>query len=281
MPTKIQWCDETLNIIGGCSHAGSKGCDNCFAARMAATRLKNHPLYKGLTKWVNGQPQWTGELRVDLDRLEQLLKWKKTRRIFVCSMSDLFHENVMDDQIQEIWQLCRNSHHTYLWLTKRIDRALKWANLTERTWTPNIHIGVSICTQAEADEKIPILLQIPAAVHYISYEPALEYVDFTRLNLGNGVMYDALSGIILEPGSETSGDGINKLNGLIAGCESINGKLGRPAKIDWFRSARDQCLEAGVPFLLKQTSGYINGRCIVVPMPYLDGRQWAQLPEAR
>ena len=248
--TKIQWATDVWNPITGCTPI-SDGCKNCYAKRMA-TRLRGRFVYPADEPFrVTFHP----------DRLEQPFHWKKPRRIFVCSMGDLFHEDVRADDIGEIFRVMSFAkQHTFILLTKRP----KWAKhyysiiFPEIAEYPNVWLGVSVSTQKDADRLIPVLLQIPAALIFISYEPAL-------------------SSLCLRP------KWLEKLGLLIAGCES--GPKRRTAKIEWFRSVKDQCVEAGVPFFLKQMgNGFIKPETLkysrkVLKMPTLDGQVWDQMPK--
>ncbi|HEA68235.1 MAG TPA: DUF5131 family protein [Desulfobacterales bacterium] len=255
--TNIPYIGFSWNPIAMRCTPCSPGCAHCWHLKRADMLAKN-PMIDN-TPPDSLQDAYAGIVGPTLVQSRLKIPGGKPKRIGVQFMGDLFHKDVTDDQIQEIWQLCRNSHHTYLWLTKRIDRALKWANLTERTWTPNIHIGVSICTQAEADEKVPILLSIPAAVRFVSVEPMLEKVSLRRPS-ARGRSFRA-------------GDWINGLSWCVAGCESGPGR--RPAKIEWFRDLRDQCEMAGTPYFLKQMD--VDGK--IISMPKLDGKIYQEFPQ--
>lgn len=120
--SKVEWCDATWNVITGCSVA-SPACTNCYAMRLSGTRLKDHPSRKGLTKIVNGKPVWTGDVRFNEEWLTQPLKWRKPRKIFVCAHGDLFHENVPDEWINEVFAVMAMApRHTFMVLTKRAAR---------------------------------------------------------------------------------------------------------------------------------------------------------------
>jgi len=121
MPTKIPWTDETWNVVTGCTPC-SIGCTNCFAARMAATRLKHHPRYEGLATINDGKARWTGEVRLNHDVLEQPLRWRKPRRVFVASMGDLFHKDIPDEFIAAVLGVMAASGQIYQVLTKRAER---------------------------------------------------------------------------------------------------------------------------------------------------------------
>ena len=262
MPSKIEWTDETWPVVTGCSHAGSPGCDSCYAARMAATRLKHHPRYKGLAVIKDGRPQWTGEVRLNHDVLEQPLHWRKPRRVFVCSMSDLFHPSVPSDYIYKVFGVMALSfQHTFQVLTKRPQRMfdvlshyaraeIHRTNLLGRdpmnvsTWPlSNVWLGVSVENQAAADERIPLLLQTPAAVRFVSVEPTLAGID----------LWPYLDPGYYEPAYYSKPN--PTLDWVICGGES--GPGARPMDPDWPRSLRDQCQAAGTPYFFKQWGAWI------------------------
>src|SRR5579872_1382756 len=197
--TKIEWTDKVWNPTVGCS-IFSPGCARCYAMKLAhgLERRFDMPKYRGLTKVVNGNPVWTGEVRLDEAALLQPLKWKRGRRIFVNSMSDLFHESLPDEMIDRVFAvmaLC--PQHTFQCLTKRAERMQKYiaeivadqqlglnrfgiaalatglhgpAGSLPLWPLPNVWLGVSAERQQEADERIPHLLETPAAVRFISAE---------------------------------------------------------------------------------------------------------------
>jgi len=267
--TTIEWTDASWNPVTGCKEI-SPGCANCYAARLAATRLKNHPDYKGLAinQNLSGQDllhqstqRWTGEVRLHPDRLEEPLHWRKPRKIFVCDMSDLFHEDVPKLFICKIFDvIARCPQHTFQILTKRPKDMLAFFNAalldigdavkshpqltpqqlrvgigTTCNWPlPNVWLGTSVEHQHFADERIPFLLQTPAAVRFLSCEPLLGPVNLLRAGLGPKMPNDAAGW----------------LHWVICGGES--GPGARPMHPDWARSLRDQCQAAGVPFFFKQ-----------------------------
>ena len=262
--TLIEWTDATWNPITGCTLV-SEGCRNCYAATLAATRLKNHASRKGLARLnAAGEAKFTGEVRFNEDWIDQPLHWLKSRGIFVCAHGDLFHENVPDQWIDRVFSvMARARQHTFQVPTKRPERAREY--LTERAdreigraqdrqltgphpvpALPNVWIGTSVEDQATADARIPHLLATPAAVRFISAEPLLGPVDLTEW--------------LHDPGCMTFGDGCScrdfggphdlGLGWVIVGGES--GPNARPMHPDWARSLRDQCTEAGVPFFFKQ-----------------------------
>jgi protein gp37 len=208
-------------------------------------------------QFANGHPQWTGKVELIESKLEEPLRWRTPKRIFVDSMSDLWHEKLPVAHIASVYAVMRLAHwHTYQVLTKRPEvrlRAFKstefWA-LVERSeekfadlrnisarpeaqiQTPWIWEAVSVEDQKTADERIPLLLQTPAALRFVSYEPALGPVDFHLETYPEGAYLDW----------------------VIVGGES--GPGARPMHPDWVRSVRDQCKAAGVPFFFKQWGAY-------------------------
>lgn len=169
MASKIEWTDETWNPITGCTKI-SAGCAHCYAERMAR-RLAGRC----------GYPEAPNHFDVTYhpDRMMQPTKWKKPRRVFVCSMSDLFHDDVPKHVVWAIWsRMSCTEQHTFQVLTKRPERALSVLNdlYAQHNWgdpSPNIWLGVTAENQRAANERIPFLLQIPAAVRFVSCEPLL------------------------------------------------------------------------------------------------------------
>jgi protein gp37 len=287
--TNIEWTDDTWNPIRGCSRV-SEGCRNCYAEGIAYRFSGPGKPYEGLvTIGADGQrrQQWNGQIKFVESALLEPLRWKKPRRIFVNSMSDLFHANVTDemrDRIFAAMALC--PQHTFQVLTKRPERMLAYlrtgphasVNLREtyigmqvskihleRTgepvseWAglplPNVWLGVSVEDQKTADARIPYLLQTPAAIRYASYEPALGPVDFTAVRLpewtgglGAPPIHSLRPDVRQwEPGGSYMA---TKLDQIIMGGES--GRNARPMHPDWARSTRNQCRDAGVAFFFKQ-----------------------------
>lgn len=251
--SKIEWTDVTWNPVTGCSKV-SDGCKNCYAERMTARFRKDHK------PWTLANAQHN--IKLHSDRLSIPLTWKKPRKVFVNSMSDLFHDLVPVDYILRVFLTMRNTPwHTYQVLTKRAER-MKWfmndflpaaealadATLQVKPPPSNVWLGVSVENQQAADERIPLLLQTPAAVRFLSCEPLLGPVDIAwslsrnPLDIGSGI----LSRGHFSPGLET----LKPLQWIICGGES--GPEARPMHPDWARSLRDQCVDAGVPFFFKQ-----------------------------
>lgn len=256
--SKIEWTNATWNPIAGCTKC-SPGCLNCYAERMA-WRLQNigiypyhqHPDLEPITK-----RGWTGIITCNDKSLDQPLHWRKPRLIFVCSMSDLFHPKVpfkFITHINDRIDVCQQ--HTFQILTKRIERAKEYYLQELGGRIPeNIHLNVSISTQAEADEKIPILLQIPAAVRGLSIEPMLEGIDLHILDSRKDILWRRTHGGSYER---------QFLHWVIVGCES--GPKRRPCKIEWVQSIVDQCKASNVPCFVKQIN--VNGKVVKMPKVY-------------
>jgi protein gp37 len=187
--------------------------------------------------------------------MDEPVHWKKPRMVFVCSMGDLFHEDVGTDVIQSVFDVMFQARqHTYQILTKRSERmsrvlphlrfpgGTKWQDGPE----PHVWVGVSVEDRPRADERIPELRRTPACVKFLSCEPLLS--DLGKIDL-RGISW------------------------VVVGCES--GPGARPMDIDWVRSIRDQCDAAGVRFFFKQAM--VNGR--LVRMPLLDGKRWQEFPD--
>ena len=295
MGSAIEWTDETWNPTLGCSRV-SPGCDNCYAERESSGRLNSLPAYAGLTV---GR-KWTGEIREIPDRLDKPLRWKRPRRVFVNSMSDLFADQVSDVYIARVFAIMALANqHTFQVLTKRPQRM---ASLLGRAgagnfWTlvaaalrgdhgdtesrerlldtltrvdgggvalPNVWLGTSIESQTFAF-RARHLLETPAAVRFVSAEPLLGPLD--------------LSPWLTPSMAET-------VDWVIVGGES--GPNARPMRPEWARSLRDQCQRAGTAFLFKQWGEWVPEDTWLRPRMWrigkheagrhLDGRLWDEYP---
>ena len=265
--TKIEWTDATVNVINGCSLA-SPGCTNCYAMRLAGTRMKTHPSREGLTKPGKKGPVWTGEVRFSETQLQQVLRWRAPRMIFWNAHGDMFHESVPDEWIDRCFAaMAMTPQHTHQVLTKRSARmraylsdpavALRVSYEGRAGWPlSNVWLGVSVEDQERADTRIPDLLATPAAVRWLSCEPLLGPVRLDRIVFPEshyedwlrGDAWDDVNGLLnQEIWGAAQGP---KLDWLVVGGES--GHDARPMHPDWARSLRDQCATAGVPFLFKQ-----------------------------
>ena len=230
----IEWTDATWNPVTGCSKV-STGCKNCYAERLAA-RLQ-----------AMGNPRYTNGFEVTLhqDQLALPFRWKRPKKIFVNSMSDLFHEEVPDDFIFQAFEVMRRADwHLFQILTKRGERLAKLA--PRLPWPDNVWQGVSV-ENADYTWRIDSLLKVPSAVRFISVEPLLGPIPNLPLK---GISW------------------------VIVGGES--GPNYRPVEAGWVREIRDQCLGAKVPFFFKQWGGITptaGGR-------RLDRRVWNEMPDA-
>lgn len=293
--SKIEWTDAVWNPVTGCTKV-SEGCRNCYAERMSK-RLAGRFGYPADDPF---------KVTLHPDRLDEPQGWKKPRRIFVCSMGDLFHKDVPDEFIAQVLNVpMRGVHrHTYLILTKRPERARdflqgfyggtgkvvacrNWESGSSIPTSPpsNVHLGVSVEDQRTADERIPLLLETPAAKRFVSLEPMLGPVDLKAYLNFESVCYpdyecpyigtpeekatvppehlkkgrtikdwcDACvdSGAPFEVCPNLTRQGwADSLDGIILGGES--GPGARPMHPDWARKVRDDCKAAGVPFFFKQ-----------------------------
>lgn len=235
--SSIEWTDATWNPVTGCTKI-SPGCKNCYAEAIAE-RFRN----------VEGHPYTQGfDLKLWPERLALPLSWKKSKMIFVNSMSDLFHPGVPIEFVIQVFQtMSLADWHIFQTLTKRPERMLELS--PSLTWSPNVWAGVSV-ENADYLFRIDLLKQTPAATKYLSVEP--------------------LIGPIADLHSHLSG-----IDWVIVGGES--GVHARPMNIDWVRDIRDQCISMDVRFFFKQWGGHqkkSTGRL-------LDGRTWDEFPDSK
>ena len=233
----IEWTDATWNPVTGCTKI-SPGCAYCYAEGITLRFKRGGPYLPGKTT-----------IRLHHDRLGAPGKWKSPRRIFVNSMSDLFHEEVPFEFVREVFlSMVKYDQHTYQVLTKRPERMLEYLEREVFTdWPDHVWVGVSVENQYWADRRIPLLTQVPAKIRFLSVEPLLKAVEL--------------------------GDHLRKVQWVIVGGES--GHKARPMSPEWAASIRDECVEAEVPFFFKQWGGRYSkagGR-------ELEGRTWDEMPE--
>ncbi|GAX38934.1 phage Gp37/Gp68 family protein [Nodularia sp. NIES-3585] len=262
MTTKIQWCDEVWNPIVGCSRI-STGCQNCYAATAAKSpRLQQFKQYETVN-------EWDGTVQFVESQLSKPLHWRKPKKIFVCSMADLFHENVPFEWIDQVFAVMHFAkQHTFQVLTKRPQRALEYftdylpdvgtwvqiphlqssVNLSRVIPLPNVWIGTSTENQAIADRRIPILMQIPAAKRFLSCEPLLEEIDFVQADIFQKLISD-----------DHEWELVNEyIHWVIVGGES--GPNSRPCHVEWIQSIVTQCHSSNTPVFVKQLGSnvYLN-----------------------
>jgi protein gp37 len=240
--TAIEWTDATWNPMTGCTRV-TAGCDHCYAALVAERKTREVYLRQLPVKDTPVNRADPFAPRFWPDRLGQPLRWREPRRVFVNSMSDVFHAHFSLGQIQQVFQVMNVAmQHQFQVLTKRPERALRLADKIE--WTDNIWMGTSIEDMRVA-KRADALRKIPAAVRFISAEPLLD--SLAELDLTD-------------------------VHWVIGGGESGHGF--RPCKVAWARELRDRCAEAGVAFFWKQWGGRTpksGGR-------QLDGQEWNQYP---
>ena len=294
--SKIEWTDVTWNPTRGCSLV-SKGCENCYAMKQAHRFSGPGGAYEGLTRLGKHGPVWTGDIRLVPETLDQPLRWRKPRRVFVNSMSDLFHEGLTNEEIAAVFGVMAAAHaHTFQVLTKRPKRMLEWFRWIDRE-------GNGSRTD-RADEVITIMFGVGALNNYLTRNDHdnVGEGDWDHLiddpppwplpNVWLGVSVEdqktaderiplllrtpaAVRFISAEPligpvdigraaSPRTEGEwlsevecGHRKLHWAIVGGESGHGA--RPMHPDWARSIRDQCVEVGVAFHFKQWGAFTNG----------------------
>ena len=246
--TSIEWTDSTWNPVAGCAVI-SAGCTNCYAMRMAA-RLEamNVEKYSGLTRKSGGRYVWTGRIRLDETALSIPLLWKKPRKIFVNSMSDLFHEDVPCEFVARVWSvMSQTPRHTYQILTKRPDRLKAVVKQEGLPTLPNVWLGTSV-EDANVLHRLDELRETPARIRFVSFEPLIGSVA----------------------GAELMG-----IHWAIVGGES--GPRARPMEEKWVEEIHSLCLEAETAFFFKQW----GGRNKKAAGRHYRGRTWDALPDLR
>jgi protein gp37 len=279
--SKIEWTEATWNPVTGCSKV-SPGCKHCYAERdwprLAAPRAKPN-IYTGR--------DFT-DVKCHPEKLGIPLRWTKPRRIFVNSMSDLFHEAVPFEFVDAVWlTMIKSQQHIFQILTKRPQRMLEFfeweSKRCEHPTLPNVWLGVSCENQETFDERWRILAKVPAAVRWFSLEPMIGRIDMCE---AFGMWWNQTMHCFEGSGSKLNPHGFSW---VVAGGES--GPHARPMHPDWVRAIRDQCQAAGVPFFFKQWGEWApptdgaGGRKIVMHRfgkkaagRSLDGRTWDEYP---
>jgi protein gp37 len=243
--TSIEWTDATWNPVAGCTVLTS-GCTNCYAMRMAA-RLEAMGVekYAGLTRKTGGRAKWTGKIKLDGKSLSIPATWSTPRRVFVNSMSDLFHSDVPADFIAEVWQVMEGTpRHTYQILTKRPDRMMEIVPGLRKL--SNVWLGTSV-EDGRVLHRIDELRQVPAAIRFISFEPLIGSV---------------------------AGASLSGVHWAIVGGES--GPKSRHMDPAWVEEIERMCRRAGTAFFFKQWGGRnkkATGRM-------LNGRTYDEMPQA-
>ena len=234
--TKISWTTHTWNPVSGCDQV-SPGCKNCYAKNLAER-------YRGTPAFRDGF-----DLTLRPHKLVEPRRLKEPARIFVNSMSDLFHEGIPAQYLKDIWAvMATEDRHVYQVLTKRPERMAAWIMAEDITVPDHIWLGVSVENQLFANRRIPSLLATGAPVKFLSCEPLLGPIN-------------------LRPW-------IAHLQWVIDGGESGPGR--RPAEYDWFRKIRDVAVKAGVPYFHKQGNHFRSEGD-----KELDGEIWAEMPDVQ
>lgn len=258
--SNIEWTDQTWNPTTGCNKVSS-GCKFCYAELMAA-RLER----MGNSRYTNGF-----KLTMHEDKIEEPLTWSKPRKVFVNSMSDLFHESVTDDFLQRVFDVMqRTPKHSYQILTKRPERMLSVLSALEANgkYIPRDHIWLGTSVEGHGvAERIDILRQVPAKVRFLSCEPLID-------PLGSSVNFDGIHWVIVggESGLHLYKESTRQRRALVDYVDKA--WVPRPERIEWVREIRDACVEQGVAFFFKQWGGgtpKVAGR-------ELDGRTWDEYP---
>lgn len=298
MGTSIQWTDETWNPVTGCTKV-SQGCKNCYADDV---HTKRHIAFQeGKLQAIPQYAHPFSTIQLHPERLEDPAHWRRPRKIFVNSMSDLFHEGVPDEFIWRIFQNMTGSakHHTFQILTKRPERMHQLLNQPKKCpegWVthngnspvayggdgivlggewplPNVWLGVTAENQKTFDERVKLLRGTPAIVRFLSCEPLLGPIDlkfptiYESLQVSKPeITRQQIRAQSLNP-EAICGHGIHW---VICGGES--GSDARPMHPDWARSLRDQCMRAGVPFFFKQW-----GQWSPVPPANIRNTEWGTL----
>jgi protein gp37 len=277
--TLISWSDATWNVVTGCTRV-SEGCLNCYIERTPPFRMAGRRFDLPIIGGTTG-------VQLHEDRLTIPLHWLKPRRVFVCSLADLFHEAVPDEFIARVWvAMAATPQHTYQVLSKRHARmrsllasphfqvlagraAFDFMQAHQRpvNWSwplPNVWVGASVESQQWADIRIPALLDTPAAVRWLSCEPLLGPVDLKAWLDPSLLCLDSCRGLPTGSRSQCSvacrqlGGTMGMIDWVVTGGES--GKDARPMDPTWARSLRDQCAAAGIAFHHKQ-NGEFAPRC--------------------
>jgi protein gp37 len=224
--TSIEWTDATWNPVAGCTVL-TAGCTNCYAMRMAARlELMGTAKYRGLTRKSGGRAVWTGKINLDRKALSVPATWSKPRKVFVNSMSDLFHPDVPKEFIFQVWEIMKTTpRHTYQILTKRPERMQEVLSSPRFDVLPNVWLGTSVEDHRVLD-RLDNLRRVPAAVRFVSFEPLI--------------------------GSVAAGD-LNGIHWAIVGGES--GPRSRFMKPEWVHEIEAMCAKSKTAFFFKQWGG--------------------------
>lgn len=268
-----RYWDKPWSLVSGCTRC-SPGCEHCWSLAMEKRfRFKDYGEF--------GARRHDTSLQIHPERLDIPLECKKPTVWAI--WNDLFHEDVPESFIDKVWSVMLEAdHHIFLLLTKRIKRASEIIGKTEElSMENNIWPGVTVCNQQEADEKIPLLFEIPSAVRWISIEPMLESIDIRRYLKPGQKFFDALSsvcsGILREEVPKVPFRKPDGLDWVVLGGET--GPGARPMNTDWVRLVMDQCQATDVPFFFKQWGSHHKLGKDTARL--IEGRAWNELPEVK
>lgn len=253
--SKIEWCDHTFNPWIGCSKV-SPACDHCYAERSTPARVQGIAWGPGAARQRTSRGNWALPRRWDSQHQAFFNQHGRRQRVFCASLADVFDNEVPVEWRMELFMVIAGTPNLdWLILTKRIGNVMPMCSgdslmfdvISERVW-----LGVTVVNQQEADRDVPKLLAVPAAKRFLSMEPLLGPVDLTELQASGELRFwvDALRGKASSMGGSGPMHQVAGLDWVIAGGES--GPGARPSHPDWYRSLRDQCAAASVPFLFKQ-----------------------------
>lgn len=257
----IEWTDTTWNPVRGCSEI-SEGCRNCYAMRDAWRMAYPGGPYDYLVRHSSKGPVWTGQVRLIEAKLDEPLRWRTGRRIFVNSMSDLFHERLTFDQITRVMDTVRASpQHVYQILTKRADRMIEFLNWYGHTFRRRVQFGVSVENVSAWVVRVPILLQLKTGLRWVSAEPLLEpLLTAAEARSGNALL------MMRE---------LAELDWLVIGGES--GPKARPCSVPWIETLIDATVAQSVPVFVKQLGGHPDKRG--GDKALIRGALWRQYPD--
>jgi protein gp37 len=250
--TEIVWCDSTFNSWIGCTKV-SPGCDHCYAETLMDKRYHRVQWGAGNARSRTSTANWKEPLKWNRQHDAFVAEHGRRRRVFCSSLADVFDNEVPQQWRDDLFDLIEMTPNLdWLLLTKRIGN-VNGSMLKSGDWFAgqrNVSLGITVVNQDEADRDIPKLLKIPARVRFLSIEPMLGPI---LLDSG-GTSFLSCSGVQADGyccvSNEMSGDHFHGIDWVIAGGES--GRNARPSHPEWYRSLRDQCAAAGVPFLFKQ-----------------------------
>jgi len=224
--TSIEWTDATWNPVAGCTVL-TAGCTNCYAMRMAARlQAMGHPSYRKVTRKSGHRPVWSGRIQLNANALSVPSKWRKPRKIFVNSMSDLFQDGIPAEFIARVWHTMHTANwHIFQVLTKRPENMLRVVTDLSLPVLPNVWLGTSV-ESAEYKWRIERLRSVPAAIRFVSFEPLIGRIGEIDLH---------------------------QIHWAIVGGES--GPRARPMHVEWVDEIRKQCDENEITFFFKQWGG--------------------------